>query len=337
MLNFKNDYSDGAHPKILAAMAADNLEHNVGYGCDPHCENAAALIRKACLRPDADVHFLVGGTQTNLVAISSALRPHHAVIAADTGHINVHETGSIEATGHKVLTAKSPDGKLTPELVAPILAAHTDEHMVLPRMVYISDSTEVGTLYTKAELAALSAFCREKGLLLYMDGARLADALAGAGNDLTLPDIAALTDAFYIGGTKCGALLGEALVLMNDAFKPDFRFLMKQRGAMLAKGFLIGRQFETLFSDGLYLALGRHADETAARLQNGFAALGYGFLHRSPTNQIFPVVSAGTLPVLDRLCRYEVWSPLPDGGAVVRLVTSWATAAATDPRAARRS
>lgn len=234
--SFNNDYSEGAHPRILQAMMETNLEQNNGYSLDLHTDHAKELIRQEIGREDADIHMITGGTQTNLLAISCALKPYQAVICAETGHINVHETGAIEATGHKVLGQPTPDGLMTPALIQKALDWHTDEHMVQPKMVYISNATEVGTQYTKAQLEALSAFCRQKGLYLFLDGARLGSALTSPAGDLTLADIARLTDLFYIGGTKNGALFGEALIILNPDLKQDFRFLIKQKGAMLAKG-----------------------------------------------------------------------------------------------------
>jgi len=325
MYFFKNDYSEGCHPQILEALTRTNLKQTVGYGLDPYCEEAARLIRAAADCPDAAVHFLVGGTQTNQTALAAFLRPHQCALAAETGHINVHETGAIEATGHKVVTLPGEDGRLTPELVRAMVAGHPDEHMVKPGLVYLSQSTELGTVYTKTELAALSDCCRELGLYLYVDGARLADALACEGNDVTLPDLARLCDAFYIGGTKCGALFGEALVIVRDELKTDFRYLLKQRGGMLAKGRLLGVQFGELFRDGLYWEVGRHAVSLAQRLQAGLVELGLELQVQSPTNQIFVRFPAGLLPRLSECCAFEVSAPPEGGRAVIRLVTSWAT------------
>lgn len=325
MYSFRNDYSEGAHPRILAALAASNMEQTPGYGLDGYCEAAAALIRARTEQPEADVHFLVGGTQTNLTALSAFLRPFEAAVSAHTGHILVHETGAVEAAGHKAVSVPSPDGKLTPALLRPVLEAHSTEHMVRPRLVYISDTTEVGTVYTRAELEALSAFCRERGLYLYLDGARLGSALTVPGGDMTLPDVARLTDAFYIGGTKNGALFGEALVIRNPALKPDFRYFMKQRGGMLAKGRLLGIQFEALLRDDLYFELARHANRLANRLQTGILALGYSLLLPSPSNQIFPILPDETVRRLEENYAFEVQNK-PDGThTCVRLVTSWAT------------
>jgi len=266
MIRFTNDYSEGAHPSILAALAATNTEGNFGYSTDPHTAHAHALIREAIGRPDADVHLLVGGTQTNATAIAAFLRPFEAVISADTGHICVHETGAIEATGHKCIACPNVDGKLTPDAIRAACAANTTEHMVRPRMVYISQATELGTLYSRAELEALRAVCDEEGLYLYLDGARLAVALDAS--DVTMQDLGRLCDAFYIGGTKNGALIGEALVLLNDALKPDFRYHIKQRGGMLAKGWLLGIQFEQLMQ-GASLRVPRRARERAGPAAEG--------------------------------------------------------------------
>lgn len=325
MYSFTNDYSEGAHPRILEAMMNANLTQNVGYGLDAHSLAAAGTIRSLADAPDAAVHFVVGGTQTNLLLIAAALRPYQAVIAAATGHVNVHEAGAIEGTGHKVLALPTTTGKLTPEIIAPCLAEHCDEHMVQPKLVYISDSTELGTVYTKAELEALHHFCRLHGLMLYLDGARLGSALTSAPNDLTLKDLAALTDAFYIGGTKNGALLGEALVIQKDSLKEDFRFMMKNRGAMLAKGFLAGIQFEELFRDGLFFDLAAHANEMAAILRDGIRKAGYSFVSDSHTNLLFPILPDELVDKLGKDFTFER-SQKPDGRhTVIRLVTSWAT------------
>ena len=325
MYSFTNDYSEGAHPRILEAMMNANLTQNVGYGLDAHSLAAAGTIRRLADAPDAAVHFVVGGTQTNLLLIASALRPYQAVIAAATGHVNVHEAGAIEGTGHKVRALPTPDGKLTPEIIAPCLTEHCDEHMVQPKLVYISDSTELGTVYTKAELEALHHFCRLHGLMLYLDGARLGSALTSAPNDLTLKDLAALTDAFYIGGTKNGALLGEALVIQKDSLKEDFRFMMKNRGAMLAKGFLAGIQFEELFRDGLFFDLAAHANEMAAILRDGIRKAGYSFVSDSHTNLLFPILPDELVDKLGKDFTFERSQKPDDSHTVIRLVTSWAT------------
>lgn len=325
MYSFNNDYSEGAHPKILKSLMESNLEQNTGYGSDKHCAHAAELIREQINNEEADIHFLVGGTQTNLIVISSALRPHQAVIAAVTGHINVHETGAIEATGHKVIAMECPDGKLTPDLVAKAVAAHTDEHMVQPKMVYISNSTEVGTIYTKAELEALRRICSQNRLYLYMDGARMGSALTCPANDLTLADIARLTDAFYIGGTKNGALLGEALVILNESLKPDFRYMMKQKGALAAKGWVVGTQFEELFQNDLFFSLPAHANRMAAVLKKGLEDCGFLFAFDSPTNQLFPILPNSVIAKLEKNYLFSINSVEDENHASIRLVTSWAT------------
>lgn len=328
MFNFRNDYSQGAHPRVLEAVAACNLEGCPGYGTDRHCQHAAALIRAQCAAPDAAIHFFIGGTSANLTAIAAFLRPWECVLAPDTGHINVHEGGAAEAAGHKILGLPSPDGKLRPEDILPVLERCRDTAMVLPRMVYISNATEVGTVYSKAELAALSEFCRAHGLLLFLDGARLGTALTCAAYEscgLTLPGLAALMDAFYIGGTKNGALMGEAMVITNPALQPHFFRAMKQRGAVLAKGFLLGAQFEALLEDGLYWGLARHANGMAQRLRTGLAAKGVPFLVDSPTNQLFPTFQKEQLPRLEELCSFEIWGDVDEARTAVRFVTSFAT------------
>lgn len=326
MYRFTNDYSEAAHPDVLAALTATNLEGNFGYGLDGHCERAAACIRELCAAPDADVHFLVGGTQTNLTAVAAFLRPHEAVIAASTGHVCVHETGAIEATGHKCIAVACENGKLTPDDVRNVCAAHPDEHMVKPRLVYVSNTTEIGTVYTKEELAGLRAVCGELGLYLYLDGARLGSAIAAGGPDFA--ELARLCDAFYIGGTKNGALFGEALVILNDALKPDFRWILKQHGGMLAKGWLLGVQFDTLLRDGLYLELARHANEQAQRLRSGIGMLGYAFACDSPSNQQFPILPDAVLAQLEGDFHWEVIGHPAPGMTEIRLVTSWATSPA---------
>ena len=325
---FRNDYSFGAHPKVLAALAETNLEGNIGYGDDHYCDRAKALIRDLCRCPQAEVEFLIGGTQTNATAIAAFLRPWEGVIAADSSHINGHEVGAVEATGHKILQIPTgPDGKITSVQIAPILERHRDVHLVKPRLVEIADATESGMVYTKAELTALSAYCRANDLLLFLDGARLGAALSSSKNDLTLPDLAGLTDAFTIGGTKNGALMGEALVITNPALQPDFFRIKKQMGAVLAKGWLLGAQFEALLKDGLYFEMARHANAMAARLQAGLKSLGWQLWVDSPTNQVFAVVDDAAKARLDRLCAYETWCPAQETGhTVIRFVTCFATA-----------
>ena len=326
MYSFRNDYSEGAHPKVLQALTDTNLVQTCGYGLDPICEEARDLIRSLCGAPEADVHFLVGGTQTNLTVIASLLQPYEAVIAAHTGHVNCHETGAIEATGHKVCTAHSPDGKVTPAMVESVLAIHADggEHMVSPKLVYISDTTEIGTVYTKAELIALRHCCDEHGLLLFLDGARLGSALTSPENDLTLPELAALTDVFTIGGTKNGMLFGEAVIMTVPC--GHFRWHMKQRGGMLAKGRLLGVQFLAILKDNLYFDIARHANEMAFRLRDGFLALGYQFPVPSPSNQQFPVMKVRTAEKLAAMgFEFQVERPIDEENTMYRFVTSWAT------------
>ena len=326
MYSFRNDYSEGAHPQVLQALADTNLVQTCGYGLDPICEEARDLIRSLCAAPEADVHFLVGGTQTNLTVIASLLQPYEAVIAAHTGHVNCHETGAIEATGHKVCVAHSPDGKVTPAMVESVLAIHADggEHMVSPKLVYISDTTEIGTVYTKAELIALRHCCDEHGLLLFLDGARLGSALTSPESDLNLPDLAALTDVFTIGGTKNGTLFGEAIVMTVPC--EHFRWHMKQRGGMLAKGRLLGVQFLAILKDNLYFDIARHANEMAFRLRDGFLALGYQFPVSSPSNQQFPVMKVRTAEKLAAMgFEFQVERPIDSETTMYRFVTSWAT------------
>ena len=326
MYSFRNDYSEGAHPQVLQALADTNLVQTCGYGLDPICEEARDLIRSLCAAPEADVHFLVGGTQTNLTVIASLLQPYEAVIAAHTGHVNCHETGAIEATGHKVCVAHSPDGKVTPAMVESVLAIHADggEHMVSPKLVYISDTTEIGTVYTKAELISLRHCCDEHGLLLFLDGARLGSALTSPENDLTLPELAALTDVFTIGGTKNGTLFGEAVIMTVPC--EHFRWHMKQRGGMLAKGRLLGVQFLAILKDNLYFDIARHANEMAFRLRDGFLALGYQFPVPSPSNQQFPVMKIRTAEKLAAMgFEFQVERPIDSETTMYRFVTSWAT------------
>lgn len=325
MYSFKNDYSEGAHPRILQALLDTNMVQDEGYGEDRFSIQAVELLKERMGRLDVDIHLLPGGTQTNFTAISAFLRPHEAVISASTGHICVHETGAVEATGHKVIAVTGVEGKLTPAGIQEALDFHTDEHMVKPRLAYISNSTEIGTVYSKAELEDLSRICRENELYLYMDGARLGSALTAQGNDLTLGDIARLVDAFYIGGTKNGALIGEALVICRPELKEDFRFFMKQRGAMLAKGRLIGLQFLELFRDDLFFDLAGHANAIAELLRKGLAAAGFKFLTDSPSNQIFPILPNSLIARLEQKYGFYVWSKVDEQHSSIRLVTSWAT------------
>lgn len=328
MIYFRNDYSEGAHPKVLQALVETNLVSTPGYGCDEYCACARELLRERFACPNADVHFLVGGTQTNLTAAAAFLRPWEAIIAADTGHIAVHETGAIEATGHKVYVVPGVDGKLTSDAIRTAVRDHqtgTEEHMVLPRMVYVSDSTELGTIYTRAELQALSDTCRELGLYLYLDGARMAMALTAQGNDLVPEDFAQLCDAFYLGGTKNALLFGEALVIVNNALKPYFRNVMKQHGGMLAKGRLLGVQFAAILQDDLWLQTARHANELAQRLAAALTAMGVPLYAASPTNQVFPIFTNAQVETLRQNFSFEFIARVDENHSAIRFVTSWAT------------
>lgn len=323
--SFKNDYSEGAHPKILEALIQTNMEQEEGYGLDQYSNKAIGLLKQKMGRDDVDIHLLSGGTQTNLTAISAFLRPHEAAIAASTGHIQTHETGAIEATGHKVISVITEDGKLKPTHLKEVLNTHTDEHMVKPKLVYISNSTEVGTIYNKKELVQLNAFCHQNKLILFMDGARLGSALCSVENDLKLGDLPELVDAFYIGGTKNGALLGEALVICRDSLKGDFRFHMKQKGALLAKGRLLGIQFLELFRDDLFFELAHHANRLARRLSDELLNIDVTFLSHSPSNQIFPILPITLINKLQEKYAFHIWETVDEEHSAIRLVTSWAT------------
>ena len=330
MIYFNCDYTEGAHPEIIKKLTETNLEQTVGYGEDEHCENARNLIKKACGREDIDVHFLVGGTQANLVVIASCLKPYQAAVAAKTGHINVHETGAIEATGHKVIGLEcDSSGKLTAERVEALYNAHwadvTHEHQPQPKLVYISDSTENGAVYTKAELRAISEVCRRCSLYLFLDGARLGYALASPLSDLSLNDLCEYCDAFYIGGTKVGALFGEAVVIVNPAMKADFRYNMKQRGATLAKGRLLGIQYEALFTDGLYFKIADHAVKAAFRIAEALENAGVKFLAKPESNQIFPIFTDEQIKKIEEKYVISFWERVDDTHSAIRICTSWAT------------
>lgn len=323
--SFCNDYSEGAHSAVMEALANTNDVQTPGYGTDAYCEEARALIRTLCGAPEADVHFLVGGTQVNLVSCAAFLRPFEAVIAPCTGHPLVHETGALQATGHMVISVPSDDGKLTPDKVRAVCAAHSSEHMVHPRMVYISNSTEIGTVYSKEELSALHEVCRALDLYFYLDGARLGNGMVSDCAPLTWTDLTETLDAFTIGGTKNGILFGEALVITNDALKADFRSHMKQRGAILAKGRLLGIQFKAILEEDRYLENARHANALAQKMQSGMEQLGYTFHVKSPTNQIFPILPNTVMEKLQPLYGFEVQHSVDDAHTCVRFVTSWAT------------
>ena len=310
MILFTSDYTEGAHPRIIEKLAETNMEQTVGYGEDPYCEEAREAIKKVCEAPEADVHFLVGGTQTNFTVISSILRPFQGVICADSGHINVHETGAVEATGHKVLALPSKEGKITGQQIKEYYDLHwsdeSHEHIVQPKMVYISHPTEVGTLYTKNELENISTVCKECGLYLFLDGARMGYGLMAPGTDVTLPDIAKCCDVFYIGGTKVGALFGEAVVITNPCLKQDFRYCIKQKGGMLAKGRLLGVQFLELLKEGL-------------------KEKGYEFFMDSNTNQQFIIVEDAKLQEIRQKYGVTYQERYDETHSVIRLCTSWAT------------
>lgn len=327
MQSFKSDYLEGAHPKILQRLADTNAEQTTGYGCDDYCARAAETIRTLCGTHDAGVHFLTGGTQTNLALICAALRPHQGAISAESGHIYVHEAGAVEASGHRVIALKSDDGKLRPEQINRLCGIHKSdrarEHTVQPKLVYISNATEVGSIYKKAELEALRNVCDENGLYLYMDGARLAYALTCDENDLALADITKLCDAFYIGGTKAGLLFGEALVIGNKAINEDFRYIMKQHGAMLAKGRLLGVQFLALLEDGLMFEIGRYANALSAKIKAACIKRNIPFLTESSTNQQFPIFEDAALAQFAEIGA--IWQKTDETHTAVRFCTSWAT------------
>ena len=323
-LFFRNDYGEGAHPLVMQRLMQTNMEHTCGYGLDAYSLRAAELIRTLCGKPEAAVHMMIGGTSTNMVALSAFMRPYEAAIAAQTGHINVHETGTIEGSGHKVCIADSRDGKVLPQGVQAVVDAHTDEHMVHPRVVYISQPTEIGTVYSMEELRALREVCDRNGLLLYADGARLGSALAA--NGMTLADMAALTDAFYIGGTKNGLLFGEALVIVNPALQKDFRFMIKNRGGMIAKGRLCGVMFLTALEYEDYFAWARHANEMADIIRAGMERGGVKALISTQTNQIFPIVTREQEARLAEQVEFERWCDVDEAHVAIRFVTSWATA-----------
>ncbi len=329
MLYFNNDYAEGCHERVLQALMDSNLVQTPGYGQDEYCARAAGKIKELCQCENAQVHFLVGGTQTNLTVIAAALRPHQGVLCAVTGHIQGHETGAVEATGHKVLTLPSRDGKITPGQVSDAVNAHrrdpSFEHTVQPKMVYISNPTELGTLYSLGELEELSRVCRELGLYLFLDGARLGYGLSARGNDVTLADLARLCHVFYIGGTKVGALFGEAVVITDPELAVDFRYHIKQHGGMLAKGRLLGVQFDALMTDGLYFSIAARANRLADQLRAVFCELGYPFLVPGVTNQLFPILPD---KVLDQLAEGYVFCEqerIDESHRAVRFCTSWAT------------
>lgn len=329
MLHFDCDYMEGAHPEVMRRLVETNLEQTPGYGYDPYTARACELIRRECGAPDAEVHLLVGGTQTNATVIDGVLRRHEGVLAAESGHINVHEAGAIEAAGHKVLVLPQHDGKVRATDVERYLDTfyrdETCDHMVFPGMLYVSHPTEFGTLYSLQEMEELHDVCHRHHIPLYLDGARLSYALAAEENTLTLRDIARLCDIFYIGGTKTGTLFGEAVVVTRPELLPHFFTLVKQHGALLAKGRLLGIQFETLFTDGLYLRIARQAITTARRLKAALLAKGYRMAIDSPTNQQFFILPNDEIDRLSQFATFELWGPRGERESVVRFVTSWAT------------
>lgn len=329
MILFQSDYTEGACPEVMKRLLETNMEQTPGYGEDAHCLAAAKKIQKACNAENSSVHFLVGGTQTNMTVIGAALRPYQGVLAADTGHIHVHETGAVESLGYKILALPAKEGKLTAAQVDEACRRHKEdasfEHMVQPKMVYLSQPTELGTLYTGQELEEIHKICKKHDLYLFVDGARLGYALAAEGNDVDLETLAKLTDVFYIGGTKVGALFGEAVVISSPELKKDFRYMIKQRGAMLAKGRLLGIQFETLFEDDLYFRISKHAIRLADRLREAFVQKGYEFYVENTTNQIFVIAEDKKLEELKDNFGYSYQQRIDETHSAVRFCTSWAT------------
>lgn len=328
-LNFSCDYLEGAHERILKRLSETNLQKMNGYGFDPCSESARDRIRKACGCAKAEVQFLIGGTQANAVMIDALLQSYQGVISASSGHVNVHEAGAIEACGHKVLSLSQYNGKISADdlehYVADFEQDVNRDHMVMPGMVYLSQPTEYGTLYTLRELEKISEVCHRHQMKLYVDGARLAYAFASSANDVTLPDLARLCDAFYIGGTKCGALIGEAVVIPDPDTIPHFFTIIKQHGALLAKGRLTGIQFDELFRDGLYFSIGKSAVDFAGQIQKELVKKGYRLLLESPTNQVYFIISNDRLLELGKRVEYSFWEKYDDAQTVIRLSTSWAT------------
>ncbi|ALR30388.1 threonine aldolase [Chryseobacterium sp. IHB B 17019] len=324
--SFKNDYSEGCHPAILQSLLQHNLDQQTGYGEDEYSLQAKELIRKKINSQNSEIYFVSGGTQANLIVISSVLKPYQCAISASTGHILNNETGAIEATGHKILSIEKEDGKLTPADIIPVLESHGNiPHQVMPKMVYISNSTELGTIYTLKELKELSDFCKEKHLYLFMDGARMGHALTSEINDLTLENVAALTDIFYLGGTKNGALIGEAIVINNQDLQQDFAFNIKQKGALLAKGRLLGIQFLELMKNDLYFDLASHANQQAMKIKHAMEERGVRFLSETYTNQIFPILSNDLIQKLSEKFEFYVWKKIDENFSAIRLITSWST------------
>ena len=324
-LFFRNDYGEGAHPDVLKRLIETNLEHTCGYGLDAYSLKAAELIREKCGKPEAAVHMMVGGTSANMITLASIMRPYEAAIAAETGHINVHETGTVEGSGHKVCIAASKDGKVLPQGVQAVVDAHTDEHMVHPRVVYISQPTEIGTVYSLDELKALREVCDKNDLILFADGARLGSALTASEATATLQDMADLCDAFYIGGTKNGLLFGEALVLVNEKLHKDFRFMIKNRGGMIAKGRLCGVMFLAAMENDGYFEWARHANAMADIIRTGMDRGGVKQFIPTTTNQVFPVITREQEKMLEEKIEFEHWGDVDEEHVAIRFVTSWAT------------
>ena len=325
MINFMNDYNAAAHPRVLEAILSASEGRFTGYGTDEATAEAAEIVRGLVGCPGADVHFLPGGTMTNLTAIGAFLRPHEAVVSPASSHIYMHETGAIEAAGHKILNVPSENGKADAAAVRGMIESHNNEHMVKPKLLFVSQATELGTVYSREELADLRTVCDEYGLYLYVDGARLANTLVSKTCDLELEDYCGFADAFYIGGTKNGLLFGEALVIVNPDLKAEFRYLMKQRGGLLAKGFLLGIQFRALLKDGLWLETARHANGMADMLRKGLLAAGVSLFAENDTNQVFLYAKPEQMPMLEENILFEIWGPEEKDGVPIRFVTSWAT------------
>lgn len=328
MIYFRSDYSQGAHPKVMEALAKTNMEHTDGYGLDAHCENAAGMVKKLIGIDHCQVHMMVGGTPCNVTVIAASLKPYEAAVSVRSGHAYFHETGGVEATGHRIIAMEGVNGKLTPELIDRAWTEYEDEHTPLPRLAYISQPTETGSIYSKAEMEAVSLKCKERNMLLYVDGARLGSALTCRTNDLSLRELAQLCDMFYIGGTKNGALFGEALVIKDDGVNDHFRWMIKRQCGLLAKGRLIGVQFEALLEggmDSIYFEMAAHANRMAEKLRDGLAGMQVQFYGSSQTNQIFPILPTGIVRELEKEFFFYEWAPEKDGRIPIRLVTAWGT------------
>lgn len=328
MIFFRSDYSQGAHPKVMEALLKTNLEHTDGYGLDEHCNHAEKMIKELVGLDDCHIHMMVGGTPCNVTFIAASLKPYESVISVRSGHAYFHETGAVEGTGHRIIAMDGINGKLTTEMIDRAWDEYEDEHTPVPKLVYISQPTEIGSIYSKAEMTALSEKCRERNMLLYVDGARLGAAITCRDNDLSITELARLCDAFYIGGTKNGALFGEALVIKSQEINKDFRWMMKRQCGLLAKGRLIGVQFEALLEGGLhsiYFEMAAHANEMADKLRNGLSDMGVTFYSNSQTNQVFPVLPANIVGELKKEFFFYEWATEKDGMIPIRLVTAWGT------------